>query len=118
MPPGSSVLIGVNSPPTSLYSQVFKSKRYLVRQKKKLASFPVNVTREKHWKITLPARKFQRHAPAGPLIARYGTFIALRMQNPKLTREKKMATQRNIMIITCRPVFNFFTMCGKTVKKK
>lgn len=40
------------------------------------------------------------------------------MQNPKLTREKKMATQRNIIIITCRPVFSFFTMCGKTVKKK
>lgn len=42
----------------------------------------------------------------------------LRMKNPKLTREKPMATQRNIIIITCRPVFSFFTICGKTVKKK
>lgn len=29
-----------------------------------------------------------------------------------------MATQRNIIIITCRPVFSFFTICGKTGKKK
>lgn len=70
MPPGSSILKGVNSLPTSLYSQIFKSKMYLVRQQKELLSFSMNVTREKHWKITLPARKFQRHAPAGPLIAR------------------------------------------------
>lgn len=52
--------------------------------------------------------------PPGPLTARYGTWIMLRMAKPMLTRARAKARKRSSRIITWRPALSSFTRCGKT----
>ena len=64
----------------------------------------------------LPARTFHRQMPPGPLTARYGTWIMLRMAKPMLTRASAKAKKRSSRTKTWRPVLSSFTRCGKTAE--
>lgn len=67
---------------------------------------------------SLPARTFHRQMPPGPLTARYGTWIMLRMAKPMLTRASAKARKRRNRIVTWRPALSSFTRCGKTGERR
>ena len=66
----------------------------------------------------LPARTFHRQMPPGPLTARYGTWIMLRMAKPMLTRASAKAKKRSSRSVMWRPALSSFTRCGKTAETR